>query len=118
MNQVKFLGPAHTFVTASSSNILYQTHSKKGTDTQADFTVVRGVLWNDYQPCNLIRPYQFWARNLTLFTRLFLAGRHMWASHETTSDPVEWRMIPGGSNNERLTNVDMRALSCLHAYSK
>ena len=76
MNQVKFLGLVHTFATVSPNPL------KKGTDTQVeikDFIVVREVLRNNYQSRNLIGPYHFWGislRNLTCFTRPFLAGRH------------------------------------------
>ena len=63
MNQVKFLGQVHTFVTVSPSNIqsiLRQTCSKmNGTDTRVEmkkFTVVREVLRNNYLSRNLIGP--------------------------------------------------------------
>ena len=44
------------------------------------------MLRNNYQSRNLIGHYPFWVispRNLTSFTRPFLAGRHAWAGHET-----------------------------------
>ena len=82
MNQVKFLGPAHTFAAVSSSNvqnILRQFLLKKGMDTRVElkfFNVVSEVLQNNYQSHNLIGPYHFWGispRNL--FTRPFLTRR-------------------------------------------
>ena len=51
-----------------------------------NFTVVREVLRNNYQSCNLIGPYRFWGENprySTLFTRPFLTGRRVWAGDET-----------------------------------
>ena len=50
------------------------------------FIVVREVLRNNYQSHNLIGHYHVWIislRNSTSFTRLFLAGRRMWAGHKT-----------------------------------
>ena len=48
-------------MTVSASNVLRQTHSKVGVDTQVEiFIVVREVLCNNYQSRNLIGPYHFW----------------------------------------------------------
>ena len=44
------------------------------------------MLHNHYRSHNLIGHYHTWVvspRNSTLFTRLFFAGRHTWAGHET-----------------------------------
>ena len=41
------------------------------------FYCCKGSVSHNYQTCNLIDPYHFWGispRNLTLFTRPFLAG--------------------------------------------
>jgi len=58
-----------------------------------NFTVVSAVLRNNYWSRNLIGPYRFWVispRNLTSFTRPFLAGRHARAGHETSSSQGPW----------------------------
>ena len=52
---------------------------KKGSDTWVKFYCCKRSLRNNYQSCNLIGHYHFWGRsprNLTLFTRPLLAGRH------------------------------------------
>ena len=92
VNQVEFLGLAQTFATVSPSNVqnfLHQTHSKKRYSSRFKiFTIVREVLSNNYRSHNLIAHYHYWGispRNLTLFTRPFLAGRHMWEGHETST---------------------------------
>ena len=61
MNQVEFLGPAHTLIVYSSNvqNCSRQTGSKK-TDTQVEIFFVSEVLSNSYQSHNLIGPYHFW----------------------------------------------------------
>ena len=49
---------------------------------------------------NLIGPYHFWGispRNSTLFTRPFLAGRHVWDRHETRGG--KGRMMDGFHNH-------------------
>ena len=49
--------------------------------------LTRKVLCNNYQSRNLIGPYRFWVinpGNLTLFTRLFLVGRHARSGHNTS----------------------------------
>ena len=48
------------------------------------------MLRNNYRSRNLIGHYPFWVispRNLTSFTRPFLAGRRARAGHETIPDP-------------------------------
>ena len=50
------------------------------------------VLCNNYWSCNLIGPYHFWVispRNLTLFTRPFLAGKRARGGHETNT--IVWQ---------------------------
>ena len=47
---------------------------------------MREVQRNNYQSHNLIGPYHFWGkspRNLTWFTRVFLAGRRARVGHKT-----------------------------------
>ena len=63
MNQVEFLGIAHTFVTVQPSNvqnILHQACSKKYGYSSSDkiFTAVKEVLLNNYRSRNLIGPYR------------------------------------------------------------
>ena len=56
-----------------------------------NYTVVREVLCNKYQSCNLIGHYHFWGispRNLTLFTRPFLARRRAWAGQTKSMDKM------------------------------
>ena len=53
------------------------------------FYCCKGSVRNNYHSRNLIGHYHFWVispRNLTLFNRLFLAGRRVWAGHETSQD--------------------------------
>ena len=84
----------HIFATVLPSNIktFYAKPAQRGTDTQVElknFTVVRKVLHNNYWSHNLIGPCHFWGispRNLTLFTRPFLARRHTQAWHKTTPE--------------------------------
>ena len=73
-------------------NFLWTNHSKKKIYiwiiewTRTHFTVVRKSLHNNYWFCNLIGLYHFWLmspRNLISFARPFLAGRCVWAGHET-----------------------------------
>ena len=64
MNQVQFLGLAHTFATVSPGNVQSTPNPlKKGTDTQVEikniFTVVREMLRFNYQSRNRIGPYHF-----------------------------------------------------------
>ena len=86
-----FLG-LYTLLQVSPSNVQNITPNplkKKGTDARVDiwnFTVVREVQRNIYQSHNLIGPYHFWGkspRNLTWFTRVFLAGRRARVGHKT-----------------------------------
>ena len=94
MNQVEFLGLAHTFATVSDHLATFKLFQlnllHKSTDTRVEIkicAVVRVVLRNNYQSRNLIGPYHFLEispRNSTLFTRLFLAMRCAWAGHETS----------------------------------
>ena len=68
-------------------------HAQKSMDTQMEmnkFYCCKGVLRNNYWSRNLIGLYHFWVispRNLTLFTRPFLAGRHVWAGYEPKYPP-------------------------------
>ena len=60
-------------------------------DIRVNFTVVREVPGNNYQYRNLIGHYHFLEispRNLTSFTRLFLARRCAQAEHETRIHPT------------------------------
>ena len=87
MDQVEFLGLAHTFVTVSPSNVQHFMPNllKNGTDTRVEikeknnFTVVvREVPRKNYQSHNLIGPYHLLGispRNSTLFTRSFFVRR-------------------------------------------
>ena len=72
MDQVEFLGLAHTFATVSPIATFYAKPNQKGTNTQAEiqkFTVVREV-HNLISPLLRNRP-----GNSTSFTRLFLPRR-------------------------------------------
>ena len=92
MNQVEFLGLAHTFATCNlvMINAFWGKPAHKKVRMLewrlTNFTVVREVLCNNYRSCNLIGPYHFLGispRNLTSFTRPFLTGRRAQARHES-----------------------------------
>ena len=90
MNQVEFLGLVHIFATVSPSNIqLHQTHSKRYGYSSRDKKIYCCKGSNNYRSHNLIGPYHFLGispRNLTSFTRLFLAGRRTRIGHKTTRE--------------------------------
>ena len=72
--QVEFLGLAHNFCSSLYTGKMFW--GQKSMDTEKNFTVVREVLRN-------LIVLEISPRNSTLFTGLFLAGRHTWAGQET-----------------------------------
>ena len=81
------------------------------------------MLCNNYRSRNLIGHYPFWVispRNLTLFTRPFLARRHVRAGHETRLEYGHIKLISCfwsvcGSISSELLDLRNQYSACSHS---
>ena len=110
VNQVDFLGLAHALRQCNLASIKIfcsQPAQKRYGCSNGDEQILRKVR-NNYRSRNLIGHYPFWVispRNLTSFTRPFLAGRRARAGHETNRNQP----------HSELTSTSIQNTGCLHS---